>query len=284
MQEVSIIPRGHAGGYTLQRPETDDRMMTFGKANDYIAMCMGGRLAEEIIFKDISSGAVSDIKQATKVAHDMVYDWGMSKKIGFMSLGASDMVFIGRDYQAKNDFSEKLAAMADEEIQNILATNYKRGKQILTDNIEILHEMAKLLLARETIYKEEVDMILAGKKTEEIVKIMDERQKQQKIKEEKLRAQKESREKLENFRKKIEDGENFVKMGIITQAELDNLKKDYAEFEKTLNDELEEKPKQSKEKPETAKKSPQEKPTTKKTTSTQKPKTAKKENKNDEEN
>lgn len=239
VQEVSIIPRGHAGGYTLQRPETDDTMMSFNKANDYITMCMGGRLAEEIIFKDITSGAISDIQQATKVAHAMVYDWGMSKKIGFMSLGATDMVFIGRDYQAKNDFSEKLASVADDEMQNILSVNYKRGKEILTENIELLHEMAKLLLARETIYKEEVDMIMAGKKTEEIVKVMDERERKQKEKEERLRSQKEMREKLENFRKKIAEGENLIKMGIITEEELSALKKEYVEFEKELNKTLE---------------------------------------------
>ncbi len=239
VQEVSIIPRGHAGGYTMQRPETDDLMMSFNKANDTIAMSMGGRVAEEIIFKDITTGASSDIQHATKIAHAMVYDWGMSKKIGFMSLGTSDMVFIGRDYQTKNDFSEKLAAMADEEIQTILAQNYKRAKDVLTENIDLLHELAKLLLARETIYKEEVDMILAGKKTEEIVRIMEEREKKQKEKEQKLREQKEARDKLESFRKKIADGENFVKMGIITESELAALKKEYAEFEKALNEELE---------------------------------------------
>ncbi len=238
VQEVSIIPRGHAGGYTMQRPETDDLMMSFNKANDTIAMSMGGRIAEEIIFKDITTGASSDIQHATKIAHAMVYDWGMSKKVGFMALGSSEMVFIGRDYQTKNDFSEKLASLADEEIQSILASNYKRAKDVLTQNIDLLHELAKLLLARETIYKEEVDMILAGKKTEEIVKLMEEREKKQKEKEQKLREQKEARDKLASFRKKIADGENFVKMGIITQSELDGLKREYAEFEKRLNDEL----------------------------------------------
>ena len=188
-------------------------------------MCMGGRIAEEIIFKDISNGAVSDIQHATKTAHAMVYDWGMSKKIGFMSLGDSTQVFIGRDYQTKNNFSERLASVADEEMQAILASNYKRAKEVLTENIEILHEMAKLLLARETIYKEEVDMILAGKKTEEIVKIMQKREEEQKEKEFRLKAEREKIAKLENFKKKIAEGENLIKMGIITEQELDQLKK-----------------------------------------------------------
>ncbi len=239
VQEVSIIPRGSAGGYTMSRPENDDMTMSYNKACDTIAMSMGGRIAEEIIFKDITSGASSDIQHATKIAHAMVYDWGMSKKIGFLALGDGTQVFIGRDYQTKNDFSEKLASLADDEIQVILNSNYKRAKDILSENVEFLHEMAKLLLARETIYKEEVDMIMAGKKTEEIVKIMEEREKKRKEKEARLREQKEKLDKLENFKKKIVEGEKLVKMGIITEKEFEQLKKEYETFEKTINEELE---------------------------------------------
>ncbi len=235
VQEVSIIPRGNAGGYTMSRPENDDMTMSFNKANDTIAMSMGGRVAEEIVFKDITSGASSDIQHATKVARAMVYDWGMSKKIGFMALGASGTVFIGRDYQSKNDFSEKLAGIADEEMMEILNKNYKRAKDILTENEEILHEMAKLLLARETIYKEEVEMVLEGKKTEEIVAIMEEKERVQKEKEAKIRAEKERIQKLENFKRKINEGEGLVKAGIISEEELDVLKKEYIELEKALN-------------------------------------------------
>lgn len=236
VQEVSIIPRGHAGGYTMSRPENDDMTMSYNKANDTIAMSMGGRIAEELIFKDITSGASSDIQHATKIAHAMVYDWGMSKKIGFLSLGDTTQVFIGRDYQTKNNFSEKLAGVADEEIMSILNSNYKRAKQVMEENVEYLHEMAKLLLARETIYKEEVDMILAGKKTEEIVKLMEEKDKVRKEKEAKVKNQKEKYEKLESFRKKIAEGENLVKMGIITEDELNLVKQECANFEKELQE------------------------------------------------
>jgi len=239
VQEVSIIPRGNAGGYTMSRPENDDMTMSYNKANDTIAMTMGGRVAEEIIFKDITSGASSDIQHATKLARAMVYDWGMSKKIGFLALGASSTVFIGRDYQSKNDFSEKLAGVADDEIMSILNSNYKRAKDVLTEKIEILHEMAKLLLARETIYKEEVDMVMAGKKTEEIVSFMEEKEKKQKQKEARIRAEKSRIEQLENFKKKIAEGENLVRMGIISQEELDNLKKEYEDFKKALDKAIE---------------------------------------------
>lgn len=238
VQEVSIIPRGNAGGYTMSRPETDDMTMSYNKANDTIAMSMGGRVAEELIFKDITSGASSDIQHATKIARAMVYDWGMSKKIGFLSLGDSSQVFIGRSYQTKNDFSEKLAGIADDEIMTILNSNYKRAKDVISEHIDILHEMAKLLLVRETIYKDEVDMIMAGKKTEEIVAMLEEKEKKQKAKEAKIKAEKEKFDKLQNFKNKINEGERLIKMGIITEAELDNLKKDYIEFEKKLNEEF----------------------------------------------
>ena len=238
VQEVSIIPRGNAGGYTMSRPETDDMTMSYNKANDTIAMSMGGRVAEELIFKDITSGASSDIQHATKIARAMVYDWGMSKKIGFLSLGDSSQVFIGRSYQTKNDFSEKLAGIADDEIMTILNSNYKRAKDVISEHIDILHEMAKLLLVRETIYKDEVDMIMAGKKTEEIVAMLEEKEKKQKAKEAKIKAEKEKFDKLQNFKNKINEGEKLIKMGIITEAELDNLKKEYIEFEKKLNEEL----------------------------------------------
>ena len=238
VQEVSIIPRGSAGGYTMSRPETDDLMMSIGKANDTIAMSMGGRIAEEIIFKDITSGASSDIQHATKLAHAMVYEWGMSKKVGFLALSSNSQVFIGRDYQTKNDFSEKLAAIADEEIMSILNNNYKRAKQILTDKIEILHEMAKLLMERETIYKEEVDMVMAGKKTEEIVALMEKKEKAQKEKEEKIRAEKVKLDKLKAYEAKLVEGEKLVKAGVISAAELESVKKEYETYKKSLDESL----------------------------------------------
>ncbi len=239
VQEVSIIPRGSAGGYTMSRPETDDLMMSIGKANDTIAMSMGGRIAEEIIFKDITSGASSDIQHATKLAHAMVYEWGMSKKIGFLALSSNSQVFIGRDYQTRNDFSEKLAGIADDEIMSILNTNYKRAKEILTDKINILHEMAKLLMERETIYKEEVDMVMAGKKTEEIVKLMEAKEKAQKEKEAKIRAEKARLDKLRAYENKIKEGEKLVKMGVLAEEELNAVKKEYENFKKELDKELE---------------------------------------------
>lgn len=235
VQEVSIIPRGMAGGYTMQRQENDNSYQSYNYLMDEIAMCMGGRIAEEIIFKDVTTGASSDINQATKIAHAMIYNYGMSKNLGFMSLDTSQQVFIGRDYKNKNEFSEKLAAEADDEIRGILEYNYKRAKKILTDNVDLLHEMVKLLLERETIFKEEVDMLIQGKKSGEIVKIIEEREKAQREKEKKIREEGAMRDMFESYKRKVKEGEKLLASGIITQKEYDAIKLEYEQFEKTMN-------------------------------------------------
>lgn len=239
VQEVSIIPRGMAGGYTMQRPENDNSYRTYNYLMDEICVCMGGRLAEELIFKDISTGASNDISQATKIAHNMVYNWGMSKNLGFLSLESSDQVFIGRDYQTKNDFSEKLASEADDEVRAILDYNYKRAKKLLSDNVDLLNEMAKLLLERETINKDEVDMLAEGKSAEEIAKIMEERDRAQREKEEKFRKEQAELQRRAMYEKKLEEGERLFKSGVITEEELNTIKKAYQDSlsDKTENGE-----------------------------------------------
>ena len=234
VQEVSIIPRGMAGGYTMSRPDNDDQFLGYGKIIDDIAMSMGGRIAEELIFGEITTGASSDISHASKLAHNMVYEWGMSKKIGFLSLGADNQIFVGRDYQTRNNYSEKLAAEADEEVKAIIAEQYKRAKEILSKNLDLLKEMAKLLLEKETIYKEEVDLLLDGKKTEEIVELMEAKEKLQKEKEEKIKLENERNQKLELYKLKIAEGEKYLEKGIITKEELEQVKKEYKAYEKEV--------------------------------------------------
>ena len=239
VQEVSIIPRGMAGGYTMQRPENDNSYRTYNYLMDEICVCMGGRLAEELIFKDISTGASNDISQATNIAHNMVYNWGMSKNLGFLSLESSDQIFIGRDYQTKNDFSEKLASEADDEVRAILDYNYKRAKKLLSDNVDLLNEMAKLLLERETINKDEVDMLAEGKSADEIAKIMEERDRAQREKEEKFRKEQAELQRRAMYEKKLEEGERLFKSGVITEEELNTIKKAYQDSlsDKTENGE-----------------------------------------------
>ncbi len=223
VQEVSIIPRGMAAGYTMSRPENDNMHMTYNKLNDRIAELMGGRIAEEIIFKDITTGASSDIQHATDIARKMVTEWGMSKKFNFVNFGNDQEVFIGRDYQAKNSYSEKIAGEIDEEIRKILDDNYKRAKQILLDNENYLHELAKLLIEKETIYKNELDMLLAGKTTEQIVKHMNNEVKKRKKKEEEVRAEFDLIKKVKENEVKVKTAEVFLKNGIINQDEYNKI-------------------------------------------------------------
>jgi len=225
VQEVSIIPRGSAGGYTMQRPDNDNSHTTYNHLIDEIAVCMGGRIAEQLIFNDITTGASADISQASKIARNMVYNWGMSKKLGFLSLGSNETVFIGRDYQTKNDFSEKLAAEADDEVREILNENYKRATKILSENINFMHEMAKLLLDQETINKEEVDLLAEGKTAEEVAEGMKERQRIQKEKEEEFRKKQQQEDRKRIIEEKLKEGEKLLANGIITQAEFDSIKK-----------------------------------------------------------
>ena len=194
VQEVSIIPRGMAGGYTMSRPDDDENYASYNKLNSMIATMMGGRIAEEIIFGDISTGASNDIEQATKLARKMVTQFGMSKKLGFINLGSSSEVFIGRDYQSTVLYSEATAKTIDEEMEKILKDNYARAKQLLTDNIDKLHALSNLLLLRETVFEEEVDMVMQGIPNEEIIKIMDERENKQKAEFEKEKRAKKDEE------------------------------------------------------------------------------------------
>ena len=172
VQEVSIVPRGMAGGYTMSRPDSDDNYSTINKLNNTIASMMGGRIAEDLIFHDITTGASNDIEQATKLARKMVTQFGMSEKLGFINLGSTSEVFIGRDYQEKSVYSEATAKLIDEEVERILKTNYEQAKQILTDNIDKLHALAGLLLKEETVFQDEVDDVMQGKSIENIVKKM----------------------------------------------------------------------------------------------------------------
>lgn len=175
VQEVSIIPRGAAAGYTLTRPDSDDSHVTFAKLVDDIAMMMGGRAAEELVLKDISTGAVGDIQMATTRARKMVTEWGMSKEIGPVYLGGDQGLFIGRDYQTQHSYSETIATKIDEEVYRIVETGHQTALQILTDNRDVMDKMVRLLIDRETIYSEEVQALLDGKEIAEIEADLDKR-------------------------------------------------------------------------------------------------------------
>ncbi|MBO5776506.1 MAG: ATP-dependent zinc metalloprotease FtsH [Clostridia bacterium] len=192
VQEVSIIPRGRAAGYTISRPKSDDNHTTLSHLNDTIAMTMGGRAAEAIIIQDITTGASQDIKQATSIARSMVTEWGMSPALKNVYFGGEQEVFIGRDYQTQASYSDEVAALIDSEIRKIVDTAYDRAVTVITENVEKLHTMVALLYAHETIYGDEVDLIMEGKSVDEINAYIEDK---------KAKREKEAKEKAEALRK-----------------------------------------------------------------------------------
>jgi len=190
VQEVSIIPRGMAGGYTLSRPDTDDNYATLNKLNDMIASFMGGRIAESIRFGDITTGASNDIEQATKIARKMVTELGMSADLKFINLGSSSEVFIGRDYQTQVLYSDDTASKIDAEILKILNYNYERAEKILKDNWDKITSLSELLLKKNVAYKEELDSIMEGKSVKQIIANMNRKENKKKKQQEKERQEK----------------------------------------------------------------------------------------------
>ena len=159
VHEVTIIPRGQAGGFTISLPANDDAYMTKQKLLDRITELLGGRAAEEIVIHDISTGASNDIQRASQIARKMVTEWGMSESIGNMYLGASEEVFLGRDYQQQLNYSEEVAAKIDEEIKTIIDKQYQVALSILRENRDIMDAMVKALYEKETIYEDEIDAL-----------------------------------------------------------------------------------------------------------------------------
>ncbi|HKL74196.1 MAG TPA: ATP-dependent zinc metalloprotease FtsH [Clostridia bacterium] len=180
VQEVSIIPRGIAAGYTISLPKNDNNHVTINKLNDEIAMMLGGRASEETIIQDISTGASNDIKRATAIARKMVCEWGMSDKLPNLFFGGDQEVFIGRDYQTQTTYGDKVAGIIDDEIKKIIDHNYARALEVIKANRTVLDNMVKLLYVRDTIYGDEVDMLMQGKTLEEINAYIDSKIEKQK--------------------------------------------------------------------------------------------------------
>ena len=158
VKHITIIPAGNAGGVTVSRPTKDPFTSSKNEMLDEIVLCLGGRVAEEIILDDISTGASSDIQQATRTARNMVTRYGMSDKLGTVLYGSEhsqDEVFLGRDFSSGRNYSEATAAAIDDEIRNIINGCYERCKNILTENIDKLHFVAEFLLKNESMDEEQ---------------------------------------------------------------------------------------------------------------------------------
>ena len=160
VHQISIVPRGMAGGYTMYRPTEDKSFMSKTEMEENIVSLLGGRVAESLILNDISTGASNDIERATKIARSMVTKYGMSERIGALMLGSNqEEVFLGRDFAQSKEYSEETAAVIDEETKRIVDTGYNRAKQILSDNIDKLHQVAGILLEKEKIEADEFEAI-----------------------------------------------------------------------------------------------------------------------------
>ncbi|MBQ8923774.1 MAG: ATP-dependent zinc metalloprotease FtsH [Lachnospiraceae bacterium] len=167
---VSIIPNGRgAGGYTMPLPENDNVFNTKKKMLQDIMVSYGGRIAEELIFEDITTGASSDIKQATETARAMVIKYGMSEKVGLINyeVDSNEEVFLGRDLGHSRTYSEKMATTIDKEVRRIVDECYAEAKRIITENIDILHKCANLLLEKERIERTEFESLFSDNLTDE---------------------------------------------------------------------------------------------------------------------
>ena len=160
VHQISIVPRGMAGGYTMYRPTEDKSFMSKSEMLEQIVSLLGGRVAEQLILNDISTGASNDIERATKIARSMVTKYGMSDRIGAIMLGTNqEEVFLGRDFAQGKEYSEETAGIIDEEVKAIIDNAYKLAENILKSNIDKLHTVAGILLEKEKIDGEEFDKI-----------------------------------------------------------------------------------------------------------------------------
>jgi len=166
VHKVSIIPRGSAAlGYTLQLPTEDRYLVSKSELMERLSVLLAGRVAEELTFKDVTTGAQNDLERATKIARQMVTEFGMSESLGPMTLGRKEQqVFLGRDIAENRNYSEEIAFKIDKEVEKIIESAYSRAKEILTKNKSKLKKIAKNLLEKETLEGEELDSLLKGVK------------------------------------------------------------------------------------------------------------------------
>lgn len=172
VHKVSIISRGMAGGYTMVLPIEDKYVTTKSELLDYLAYALGGRVAEELVFNEASTGAQSDIERATKLARKMITEYGMSEELGPMTFGHGheDQVFLGRDISRDRNYSEEVAATIDAETRSIIERAYDRAKSLLVDHKAELERVVKALIEKETLEKDEFEAVIQGKTVEDLKK------------------------------------------------------------------------------------------------------------------
>lgn len=164
VQQVSIIPRGMAGGYTMSLPEQDKSFVSKREMEENIVTLLGGRVAEELVLDDVSTGASNDLERATSIARSMVTRYGFSEKLGPVVYGNNqDEVFLGRDLGSQSDYSDRVAGEIDDEVRNIIETAYAKAKEILQAHRDQLDLLAKYLMIHEKIDKDDFETLMAGR-------------------------------------------------------------------------------------------------------------------------
>ena len=176
VHEVSIIPRGRAAGYTMTRPDSDDMDVSYNKLIDNICMSLGGRVAEELVIHDITTGASADIQHVSSIARRMVTQWGMSEKLGLVAYDSDQPVFMGMEYgHSERVYSQETAAAIDAEVRRLISEAHARAVTLLKENRSILDNMSRVLVEKETIYTEDVALLMKGADYKEVIAAMDAR-------------------------------------------------------------------------------------------------------------
>jgi cell division protease FtsH len=169
VHKISIISRGAALGYTISLPAEDKFLTTKSALMDQMAMTLGGRAAEELVFNEVTTGAANDLEKVTSSAKHMIMRYGMSEKLGPRVLGRNhDMPFLGRDMGAEPDYSEEIAREIDDEIRRVIEEAHERARKVLQEHMEELHQISGLLIERETIDKDQFERLLAGESPESV--------------------------------------------------------------------------------------------------------------------
>jgi cell division protease FtsH len=161
VHKVTIIPRGRALGVTMQLPIDDRHGYSKAYLINQLAILMGGRVAEELVLKEMTTGAGNDLERATDLARKMVCEWGMSEKMGPLTFGKqNEQVFLGREMGSQRDFSDQIAMEIDQEVRRLVTENYERAKRLLTENMASLKRLAEALLEKEVLDGSDIDQIL----------------------------------------------------------------------------------------------------------------------------
>ena len=169
VHKISVVSRGQALGYTISLPQEDKFLTTRAELADQMAMTLGGRAAEEIVFGEITTGASNDLEKVTQTAKQMVMRFGMSDKLGPRVFGHDHgQPFLGREFSSEPDYSDEIAREIDDEIRRIVESAHQEAKDILTEHRESLEKISEILVKRETIEKSEFEALLAGRTEEEV--------------------------------------------------------------------------------------------------------------------